>query len=79
MIRRSPCHQTREQVKRSAQRRKMVVSIGKMTYQTHLRAMIMLRPITVIIYVNDEKIRHIEKGPNQTMRNFHGKIADDSV
>ena len=47
--------------KRCARRRKIVVSIGKMTRQTHLRAMILIRPITVIIDVSDAKIINIIK------------------
>ena len=54
-------HQTQEQGKRSARRRKSVVSIRNMTCQTHLRAMVMIRLMTVIIDVNDAKIRIIGK------------------
>ena len=50
-----------------------------MTRQTHLQAMIMIRPMTVITDVNDTKIKTSVKGSDQTMRNFNGKIADDSV
>ena len=35
--------------------------------------------MTVIIDVNDAKIRNVKKGIDKTMRNFNGKIADDSV
>ena len=42
-------------------KKKSVASIGKMTHQTHLRAMILIRPMTVIIDVKDEKIRRIGK------------------
>ena len=79
LIRWSHIHWTQEQGKRSTQRRKIVVSIGKMTHQTHLRAMILIPPMTVIIAVNDANIRNIRKISNQTMRNFNGKIADNSV
>ena len=61
MIRRSHRHWTQEQGKRGARRRKSAVSIGKMTRQTHLRAMIMNPPMTVIIDVSDAKIRNIGK------------------
>ena len=39
-------------------KKKNVVSIGKMTRPTHLRAMILIRPMTVIIDVNDANIRN---------------------
>ena len=61
LIRRIHRHQTHHQRKIKARRRKSVVSIGKMTHPTHLRAMIMIRPMTVIIYVNNAKIRNIGK------------------
>ena len=61
MIRRSRHHRTQEQGKRSARRRKSVVSIGKMTWQTHLRAIILILLMTVIIDVSDAKIRNIRK------------------
>ena len=38
---------------------KIVVSIGKMTRQTHPRVMTLIHPRTVIIDVNDAKIRNI--------------------
>ena len=47
----------------SAQKKKIksVVSIGKMTCPTHIRAMILIRPMTVITDVNDAKMRNIGK------------------
>ena len=42
-------------------RRKNVVSIGNMTCPTHLQAMIPIRPMAVIIGVNDAKIRNTGK------------------
>ena len=50
-----------------------------MTRHTHPQVMTLILPMTVIIDVNDAKIRDIEKGSDQTMRNFNGKIDDDSV
>ena len=47
--------------KKKPTKKKKRRSIGKMTRQTHLRAMIMIRWMTVIIYVSDENIRKIEK------------------
>ena len=61
LIFRSHRHWNQYQGKRSAGRRKSVVSIGKMTLQTHLRAMILIRPMTVVIDVNYAKIRNIRK------------------
>ena len=72
-------HQTQHQRKIKARRRKSVVSIGKMNRPTHLRAMILICPMTVILEVNDLKIKTLEKGSDQTMRNFNSKIADDSI
>ena len=40
---------------------KSVISIGKMTRPTHLQSMILICPMTVIIDVNDAKIRNIGK------------------
>ena len=54
-------HQTQEQVNRSVQRRKIVASIRKMTRPTHIRAMILIRPMTFIIDVSDAKIRNTGK------------------
>ena len=59
MIRRNHRHHTHEKEKRSARRRKSVVSIGKMTRPTHPRVMILIRPMTVIIDVKDAKITNI--------------------
>ena len=42
----------------SAQRRKSVVSIRKINHPTHLRAMILIRQMTVIIDINNTKIRN---------------------
>ena len=53
--------------------------MGKMTRQTHLRAMILIRLMTVIIDVSDAKIINTGNGSDKTMRNFKGKISDDSV
>ena len=50
-----------------------------MTHQTHLRAMILIPPMTVIIDVSDEKKETSVKGSDHTMRNFNGKVSDDSV
>ena len=50
-----------------------------MTRLTHLRAMILIRPMTVIIDVNNKKIKTSEEVSDQIMRNFNGKIADASV
>ena len=47
---------------KNPRRRKSVVSIGNMTCPTHLIAMILIRPMTVITNVNDTKIKkHREK------------------
>ena len=58
---------------------KTQIDDNQMTHPTHLRAMILIRPMTVIIDVNYTNIRNIGKGSDKTMRNFNGKIADDSV
>ena len=47
--------------KKKSRKKKTVVSIGKMTCPTHLRAMIPIRPMTVIIDVNDANIRNVGK------------------
>ena len=47
--------------RKKSKKKKSVVSIGKMTRQTHLRAMILIRPMKVIIDVSDAKIRNIGK------------------
>ena len=65
--------------KKKRTKKKCVVSIGKMNRQTNLRAMILIRPMTVIIGVSDANKRNIGKGPDKTMHNFNGKIADDGV
>ena len=54
-------HLTREKGKRSARIRKSVVSIGNMTRQTHLQAMIMISPMKVIKNLSNSKIRNIGK------------------
>ena len=54
----------------------------KMTCQTRPRLMTLMTLIhlrTVIIDVDDAKIRIPKKGPDQIMRNFNGNIADDSI
>ena len=53
-----------------------------MTRQTHPRVMTLIHlihPRTVIIDVDDAKKETSEKGSDQIMRNFNGKIADDSI
>ena len=65
--------------KKKSKKKKSVVSIGKMTRPTHLQAMILIRPMTDIIDVNDANIRNTGKGSDQTMRNFNGKFYDDSI
>ena len=50
-----------------------------MTRQTHLRGMTLICQMTVIIDVSDAKKEPPEIGSDQTMRNFNGKIADNSV
>ena len=47
--------------KKKIKKKKIVVSIGKMNRPTHIQAMILIRPMTVIIDVNDAKIRNIGK------------------
>ena len=47
--------------RKKTRRRKSVVSIGKMTRQTHLRAMILIRPMTVIIDASNATIINIRK------------------
>ena len=47
--------------KKKRMKKKSVVSIGKMTRQTHLGAMILIRPMTVIIDISDTTIRNIRK------------------
>ena len=54
-------HQTRHQRKRNAIRRKSIVNTGKMTRQTHHRATILIRPMTVITEASDAKRRAIRK------------------
>ena len=48
-------------MKKWKKRRTIVVSIGKMTRQTHPRVMTLIHPRMVIIGVNDAKIRNIVK------------------
>ena len=50
-----------------------------MTRPTHFRAMIMIRPMTVIIDIDDAKIRNIEKRIRSDYAQLNGKIADNSV
>ena len=50
-----------------------------MTRQNHPQVMTLIHPRTVIVDVNDEKKETSERGSDQTMRNFNGKIADDSI
>ena len=71
--------QTCNKRKRNAIKRKSVIKIGKMTHQTHLRATIQIRPMTVIIYARDTKRRAIEKWSDKIMRTFNYRVADDSV
>ena len=57
-------HQTRHLKERKVKRRKSVISIGKMTPQTHPQVMTLIHlihPRTVIIDVEDAKIRNIGK------------------
>ena len=79
LIRRIHRHQTQHQRKRNARRRKSVVSIKNMICQTHLRAMILIRPMTAIIDVNDAKIRNTRKRIRSDYAQLNGKNADDSV
>ena len=50
-----------------------------MTRQTHLQATTLILLMTVITDASDEKNKTSEKGSDQTMRKFNGKIADDRV
>ena len=53
-----------------------------MTRQTRpqvMTLMTLIRLRTVIIDVDDARIRNTGKGPDQIMRNFDGKIDDDSI
>ena len=54
-------HRAQEQRKIKARRRKSVVSIGKMTRQTHLRATTLILLISVIIDTSNAKRRNIGK------------------
>ena len=47
--------------KKKRTKNKSFVSIGKMTRQTHLQVVIMIRLMTVIIEVNNANIRNIGK------------------
>ena len=47
--------------KKKTTKKKKVVSIGKMTRQTHLRAITLILPMTVIIDASDATIRNIGK------------------
>ena len=47
--------------KNKRDKKKIVSSIGKMTHQTHIRAMILILPMTVIIDAGNSKIRAIIK------------------
>ena len=49
-----------------------------MTRQTHPQVVTLIHPRTVIIEVDDAK-KKLERGSDQTMRNFNGKIADNSI
>ena len=69
---------TRHQRKRNATKKKGVVKTGNMTHQTHFRATIQNRPMTVITDASDIKIRAIRKKSDQIMRMFNGKLSDDS-
>ena len=60
-IRQRYLHRIQEQRKRKEKRRKNVVSIGKMTRQTHLRATTLILPMTVITDARDAKRRNIGK------------------
>ena len=50
-----------------------------MTRQTHIRATTLIILMTVNTDASDTIIKTLEKVSDQTMRNFNGKIADDSV
>ena len=53
-----------------------------MTRQTRPRVMILMTPthqMTVIIDVDDAEIRSIGKRTRSDMRNFNGKVTDDSI
>ena len=50
-----------------------------MTRQNHLQATILIRPMTVITDASDKKEDPSEKGSDQIMPTFNGKVADDSV
>ena len=71
--------QTCHQRKRNTIKRKSVVKTEKMTRQTHLRATIQTQPMTVITDRSKIKRSAINKGSDQIMRTFNGKVADDSV
>ena len=47
--------------KKKHKKKKIVVSIGKMTLQNHLRATTLILPMKVIIGASDAKIRNIGK------------------
>ena len=61
LIRRIHRHQTRKLKERKVKRRKNVVTIEKMTLQTHPQVMTLIHPRTVIIDVDNAKIRNIGK------------------
>ena len=65
--------------KKKSRKKKSVVSIRKMTRQTHLRVTTLILLMAVITETSDAKRRNIVKKSNQIMQNFNGKIADDSV
>ena len=65
--------------KKKSTKKKSVVSIRKMTRQTHIIATTLILPMTVITDSSDAKRRKSEKGSDQTMRNFNGKIVYDTV
>ena len=60
IIQRHP-HQNQHLREIKAKRRKIVLSIGKMTRQTHPQVMTLIHPRTVIIGVNDAKISNTGK------------------
>ena len=53
--------------------------MGNMTRQTHLRATTLILLMTVITDASDAKKDILEKESDQKVRNFNGKIAENSV
>ena len=61
-------------MKKKRTKKKNVVSIGKMTRLTHLRAMILIPPMKVIIDIRDTKKETSEKDPIRICATLTGKL-----